>query len=120
MAPGSLYKWALYDRAPAASWGKGAVTLLGDAGHPMLPFMAQGTAAAIEDAAVLASCLAAGKQAAQSFRRYEDLRRRRTAKLQRQARRNAKLFHLGGTAAWLRDRGRKAGQRARSRCRLPL
>ncbi len=107
MAPGSLYKWALYDRAPAASWGKGAVTLLGDAGHPMLPFMAQGAAAAIEDAAVLASCLAAGKQAAQSFRRYEDLRRRRTAKLQRQARRNSKLFHLSGTAAWLRDRAAK-------------
>ena len=99
----SLYKWALYDRPPAASWGRGVATLLGDACHPMLPFMAQGAAAAIEDAAVLASCLAAGEHTATSLRRYEYLRRRRTARIQGHARRNAKLFHLSGMAAWLRD-----------------
>ena len=100
----SLYKWALYDRPPAACWGRGVVTLLGDACHPMLPFMAQGAAAAIEDAAVLASCLAAGGRTASSLRRYEDLRRHRTARIQGHVRRNAKLFHLSGMAAWLRDR----------------
>ena len=100
----SLYKWALYDRPPAANWGRGAATLLGDACHPMLPFMAQGAAAAIEDAAVLAACLAVGERPAVSLRRYEALRRRRAAMLQRLARRNAKLFHLSGAAAWLRDR----------------
>jgi 2-polyprenyl-6-methoxyphenol hydroxylase-like FAD-dependent oxidoreductase len=48
---------ALYDRDPLASWGEGRVTLLGDACHPMLPFMAQGAGMAIEDAVVLARCL---------------------------------------------------------------
>ena len=103
----SLYQWALYDRAPAARWGSGAVTLLGDACHPMLPFMAQGAAASIEDAAVLASCLGSGQRVAESLRRYEALRRPRTALIQRHARRNAKLFHLSGGAAWLRDRTAK-------------
>ena len=70
----------------------------------MLPFMAQGAATAIEDAAVLAACLAAGECAATSLRRYEKLRRPRTARIQRYASRNAQLFHLEGMAAWLRDR----------------
>ena len=52
-----LYRWALYDRDPLPRWGDGPVTLLGDAAHPMLPFMAQGACQAIEDAAVLAACL---------------------------------------------------------------
>src|SRR5262249_21918774 len=52
-APEHWQKWALYDRPPLARWGKGAVTLLGDAAHPMLPYLAQGAAMAIEDAAVL-------------------------------------------------------------------
>src|ERR1044071_7681918 len=50
-------KWALFDCAPLPRWGKGPVTLLGDAAHPMLPYLAQGAAMAIEDAAVLAQCL---------------------------------------------------------------
>ena len=50
-----LYRWALYDRDPLPRWGDGPVTLLGDAAHPMLPFMAQGACQAIEDAAVLAA-----------------------------------------------------------------
>ena len=103
MDPNALYKWALFDRAPLRRWGKGAVTLLGDACHPMLPFMAQGAASAIEDAAVLAACLAGGESVATRLRRYEALRRRRTAQLQRQARRNAKIFHWSGAMAWLRD-----------------
>ena len=103
----SLYEWALYDRLPAAHWGIGSVTLLGDACHPMLPFMAQGAATSIEDAAVLARCLGGGQPVASSLRRYEALRRPRTTFIQRQARRNAKLFHLSGSAAWLRDRTAK-------------
>ena len=106
MAPGALYKWALHDRAPMPRWGKGAVTLLGDACHPMLPFMAQGAVSAIEDAAVLATCLA-GSAPSAGLKRYEGLRRRRTALMQRQARRNARLFHLAGLPAWLRDRTAK-------------
>ena len=100
----SLYKWALHDRAPMARWGEGAVTLLGDACHPTLPFMAQGAAMAIEDAAVLAGCLAAADSIHAGLMRYEDLRRQRTAGVQNGSRRNAKLFHLTGVKAWLRNR----------------
>ncbi len=103
----SLYKWALHDRAPMARWGEGAVTLLGDACHPTLPFMAQGTAMAIEDAAVLAGCLAANDDLAAGLQRYESLRRRRTARVQNGSRRNAKLFHLTGFKAWLRNQAAK-------------
>jgi salicylate hydroxylase len=56
--PDRWQKWALHDRAPSTSWGRGSVTLLGDAAHPMLPLLAQGAAMAIEDAAVLAHELA--------------------------------------------------------------
>ncbi|MCY3795877.1 MAG: FAD-dependent monooxygenase [Gammaproteobacteria bacterium] len=109
----SLYKWALHDRPPLPLWGKGAVTLLGDACHPTLPFMAQGAAMAIEDAAVLAGCLATNDDVATGLKRYEDLRRQRTARVQNGSRRNAKLFHLTGVKAWLRNQGAKrAGGRA--------
>jgi len=110
----SLFKWALYDRAPMPGWGKGRVTLLGDACHPTLPFMAQGAAMAIEDAAVLAACLSGGlsggDDVADKLARYENLRRDRTAGIQKGSRRNAKVFHLSGMAAWLRNRALKTAQ----------
>jgi salicylate hydroxylase len=89
-----LYRWALYDRDPLPRWGDGPVTLLGDACHPMLPFMAQGAAQAIEDAAVLRGCLAQGRDPVAALRRYEDLRRDRTARVQLAARANETMFHL--------------------------
>jgi salicylate hydroxylase len=101
-APQTWSKWALYDRAPFTPWGKGAVTLLGDAAHPMLPYLAQGAAAAIEDAAVLARRLTEmPADPGSAMRRYESERRRRTARIQRAARRNGTVYHLGG-AAFLR------------------
>lgn len=100
----SLFKWALFDRAPMPQWGRGCVSLLGDACHPTLPFMAQGAAMAIEDAAVLAGCLENGQEIATSLRRYEELRRQRTARIQSGSRRNATVFHLRGIKAWLRNR----------------
>ena len=112
MDANALYKWALFDRPPAPQWGKGPVTLLGDACHPMLPFMAQGAATAIEDAAVLASCLANADDVAEALGRYAALRQKRTAWIQRLARRNARVFHLSGLAAWARDRAAKrSGER---------
>ena len=102
--PAELYKWALFDRPPMPRWGKGCITLLGDACHPTLPFMAQGAAMAIEDAAVLAACLSQDQSVARAVRRYEDLRRQRTAGIQLGSRRNARVFHLSGIAAWLRNR----------------
>ena len=100
----SLFKWALHDRQPMPRWGEGRITLLGDACHPTLPFMAQGAAMAIEDAAVLAGCLDGNQTPAEALQRYEGLRRNRTALVQRASRRNATVFHLHGFKAWLRDR----------------
>lgn len=97
-------RWPLFDRPPTKHWGRGPVTLLGDAAHPMLPFLAQGAAMAIEDAAVLADCLRiTPDEPQQALRLYEDERRARTARVQRTARRNGSIYHLGGLAAFARD-----------------
>jgi salicylate hydroxylase len=103
-APQRWQKWALYDRAPSAGWGRGPVTLLGDAAHPMLPFLAQGAAMAIEDAFVLAAALARfADDPARALRDYERERQPRTARVQRAARRNDFVYHLGGPAALVRN-----------------
>ena len=104
----ACFKWALFDRPPMASWSRGRATLLGDACHPTLPFMAQGAAMAIEDGAVLASCLEGSGDVATSLVKYETLRRARTARIQTGSRRNAKVFHLSGVRAWLRNRALRA------------
>ena len=90
----TVYRWALNDRDPLPEWGRGRVTLLGDAAHPMLPFLAQGAAQAIEDAAVLARCVERVADLPSALRAYEDLRRERTARVQLGARRNSVVFHL--------------------------
>ena len=96
--------WSLYDRAPIGRWGRGPVTLLGDAAHPMLPFLAQGAAMAIEDAWTLAALLSSGKDdIAAALRRYETVRRNRTARVQRAARRNRRIYHLSGPEALVRN-----------------
>jgi salicylate hydroxylase len=102
-APQHWQRWALYDRAPLLHWGKGTATLLGDAAHPMLPYLAQGAAMAIEDAAVVAQQLAATPDdPAGALRRYERQRHGRTARAQRAARRNGLVYHMGGAEAFLR------------------
>ena len=89
----SVHKWALVDRNPEARWGEGNVTLLGDACHAMTPYMAQGAAMAIEDAAVLSRCLDGvdrdGVEAA--FRRFEATRKPRTSRVQLSSRTNTWL-----------------------------
>ena len=96
-------KWALYDCAPLDHWGQGPVTLLGDAAHPMLPYLAQGAAMAIEDAAVLGQCLGnTPDDPVGALRRYEHARRTRTARTQHAARRNGSVYHLGGIGALMR------------------
>jgi salicylate hydroxylase len=103
----SWRKWALFTVPDGRDWSSGAMTLLGDAAHAMLPFAAQGAAMAIEDAAVLAKCLAgAGDSAARiapALQRYAALRRARVARVQRTAQRNGKVYHLSGAAALARD-----------------
>jgi salicylate hydroxylase len=89
------FVWALHDRPPLDRWSAGRVTLLGDAGHPMLPFMAQGAAQAIEDGATLAACLRrAPSDIPRALRRYEELRIPRTTRLQAMSTGNKTRFHL--------------------------
>lgn len=79
MAPEQdLFKWALYARPPLSSWTVGRATLLGDAAHPMLPYLGQGATAAIEDALVLARALDAHPDHVAAFSSYEAERRHRT------------------------------------------
>jgi salicylate hydroxylase len=100
-------KWALFACPPLASWGttwgNGRVTLLGDAAHPMLPYLAQGAAMAIEDAAVLAACLERNPDVPAALRTYEASRLPRTARVQRDASRNATVYHMSGAAGVLRS-----------------
>jgi 2-polyprenyl-6-methoxyphenol hydroxylase-like FAD-dependent oxidoreductase len=105
------FVWALLDRAPLPRWSAGRTTLLGDACHPMLPFMAQGAAQAIEDGATLAACLArAGADITGALRRYETLRIRRTSRLQAMSAANKTRFHLpDGPEQQERDAGMASG-----------
>lgn len=88
-----VHKWAIVDRDALVRWSEGSVTLLGDACHPMTPYMAQGAAMAIEDAAVLSRCLdgVAREEVAEAFRRFEATRRERTTRVQDTSRRNTWL-----------------------------
>ena len=107
MDPQACFKWALFDREPMPRWSHGVATLLGDACHPTLPFMAQGAAMAIEDAAVLARFAAQGVAEGalpRALLDYETVRRPRASGIQAGSRRNATVFHLSGIKAWLRDR----------------
>ncbi|WP_420964743.1 FAD-dependent monooxygenase [Bradyrhizobium sp. B120] len=101
-------KWALFTLPDIGRWSEGAVTLIGDAAHAMLPFAAQGAGMAIEDAAVLAKTLAdctgentAGIPAA--LKRYAEMRRGRVLKVQRMARQQGRIYHLSGPLAIARD-----------------
>ncbi|MFG1357639.1 FAD-dependent monooxygenase [Xanthobacter pseudotagetidis] len=100
---GHFLCWGLYDIDPLARWGEGRVTLLGDAAHAMLPFLAQGAAQAIEDAAALAGALARETQAEAALRAYEASRHDRTAMIQGAARRNGIVYHLSGPPRMARD-----------------
>jgi len=87
------FRWGLFDRDPMPRWSEGRIALLGDACHPMLPFMAQGAVMGIEDACTLMRCLQENADPVAALRRYEDLRRERTAIVQRMARENMTFFH---------------------------
>jgi 6-hydroxynicotinate 3-monooxygenase len=91
-----VHKWAIVDRNSLEHWCEGRVTLLGDACHPMTPYMAQGAAMAMEDAAVLSRCLDGVDRdgVASAFRRFEVTRKQRTALMQQTSRTNT----------WLREK----------------
>jgi salicylate hydroxylase len=87
------FKWALLGRAPQIGWAQGNICLLGDAAHPTLPFLAQGANMAIEDAAVMARCLALDEPTENALARFEKLRWQRTADIVNRSRDNAQRFH---------------------------
>ncbi len=99
--------WPLLDRPPMAGpaeHAKGRIALLGDAAHPMRPYLAQGAGMAIEDAAALANCLSESPdQVAQALSRYADLRWQRNARVQARAIRNGEIYHLKGLQQVGRD-----------------
>ena len=97
------HKWAILEREPLPNWSDGRVVLLGDACHPMTPYMAQGGATSIEDAAVLARCLADvnGEDIEGAFKRYERHRKPRTSAVQA----------ISSANTWMRE-GRRRHQLA--------
>ncbi len=101
-------KWPLFDCKPIGSWVAGRVALMGDAAHPILPFLAQGAAQAIEDAGALGDVLTCGQNIETSLRAYQEARCLRAARVQRESRRQAKIYHLAGPAAFLRDMALRA------------
>ncbi|HEY3847222.1 MAG TPA: FAD-dependent monooxygenase [Acetobacteraceae bacterium] len=111
----TCFIWALFDRDPLPRWSIGRATLLGDACHPMYPFMGQGAAQAIEDGAALAACLVAGGgDVADTLRQYEVVRLPRVSRLQAMSRANKTRFHMrDGPEQCARDaEWARAGDRA--------
>jgi len=96
-------KWPLFECGPLAKWVCGRVTLMGDAAHAMLPFLAQGAAQAIEDAGALSAALAQGNDIAARLRTYQAMRQARTARVHNASRRQGAIYHLAGPAAFVRD-----------------
>jgi salicylate hydroxylase len=95
-----VLRQALYDREPLPDWRVGRVVLLGDAAHPMMPFYAQGAAQSIEDAYVLAGCLAAmPDEPVAALQCYVKLRQPRTAWMQDLSRREEELYQMTDAAA---------------------
>jgi len=117
-APQQWLKWALYDRPGPFRGGMGAVTLIGDAAHPALPFLAQGSCLAIEDAAVLADMLGTYlDEPADALRAYEGARWHRTMRAQSLSRRQGRIYGLNGPEALVRNLAMRAlgGEKLRAR-----
>lgn len=98
-----LVPWPLMDIAPLPRWSKGPVTLVGDAAHATLPFLAQGGGMAIEDGVAVARQLAANPEKSMAFKAFEAARRQRCGRIQRTSRHNGRIYHLGGPAALARN-----------------
>ena len=103
--PERWLKWALYERRHPFRGGTGPVTLIGDAAHPMLPFLAQGAGMAIEDAAVIADCLAQYRSPPDALRNYEAIRAARTQRVRDASRKQGKIYGMSGPEALIRNLG---------------
>lgn len=105
----SCFLWGLFDHPPLAAWVRGRVALLGDACHPMTPFLAQGATMALEDAWVLAASLAVAEDAPAGLAAYEDRRVARATRVQRAAARSGRVYHLANPALRLAAHAGLAG-----------
>ncbi len=88
-----IYRWVLYTRAPLKSWTDGRVALMGDAAHPMLPYMAQGAAMAIEDSWAIAALFDKHIKPEEALKAYKQLRYDRATKVQARSQENGRIFH---------------------------
>jgi 3-hydroxybenzoate 6-monooxygenase len=105
--------WVLCDREPIKEWSKGSVTLLGDAAHPMLQYLAQGACMATEDALTLSEKVAdSPDNLPAAFRAYQEARYLRTGRVQIMARIYGEFYHARGVAAELRNQ--MLGQRTKA------
>ena len=100
--PDSWLVWSLVDRTPARPMAQGRIALIGDAAHPILPFLAQGAALAIEDAAVLVRCLAEAEVPA-ALDAYARARRARVRRVRNAARANGRSYHAGPVVGLVRN-----------------
>ncbi len=102
--PTSWKRWSTADRDPVAAWGRGPLTLLGDAAHPMLQYLAQGACMALEDAVTLGAAVArCGADLAAGFRLYEQARIARTARVTLMAREMGRIYHARGVERLVRN-----------------
>jgi salicylate hydroxylase len=102
-APIQWRAWPLYHRQPIARFSIGRVALVGDAAHPMVPFLAQGAAQAIEDAGTLARAIGQAREVQTALAIYSRDRVARAARVQREATKQGRIYHLSGPLAFGRD-----------------
>jgi salicylate hydroxylase len=93
-----LFKWGLRDREPLEKWTRGRVTMLGDAAHPMTPYLGQGACMAIEDGMILGRAFAEAQDLQEALSRYEVARRERANGVQLASRYQGTQHH-GSTAS---------------------
>ena len=102
--PSSWRRWATADRDPVEKWGEGLATILGDAAHPMMQYLAQGACMALEDAVTLREALkASGDDIEKGFRLYESKRIVRTARVVLSVREMGRLYHAAGIERLVRN-----------------
>ena len=101
---GPWHHWALHSLPELDNWSAGCTVLLGDAAHPVLPFLAQGAVLALEDATALAACIAhQSNDITTALRTYEQTRRPRVRRVAEASRRNGRIYHMAGINAFARN-----------------
>ena len=105
---GQLFKWGLFDREPLTRWHRDHVALLGDAAHPVLPFLGHGAVLAIEDGVVLARAFAAAASIPEALARYEAARRERAAFVFAESRKAVRIFHASDPVKYADSVGKVA------------